>query len=161
SHIIDELLRQPPPNGPVPAAFQSIRGYAEGYDRYLRDVGGSKGIPDPRCKGQPWVKPITAREAWRRFYQLILLAGYDVVIPGNAVQMQPRKVTVTEKTAGGKLRTVTHTLWWTKYGPVFDDLVGVPLPWTTTTAFAIRDVNVRNFRALNHFFEFDRARTTL
>ena len=42
--------------------------------------GGSKGVPDPRCRGKAWVRPITEKEVWRRFYQLILLAGYDVVI---------------------------------------------------------------------------------
>jgi len=74
--------------------------------------------------------------------------------------MDPRPVSVQALQPDGSLQTVTRTLWWTRYGPVFTDLVGVPLPWTETTAFAIRDVNAENFgRVLNHFFDVDRART--
>ena len=34
---------------------------------------------------------------------------------------------------------------------------GLPLPWTTTTAFALADANARNFRFLNHFLATDEA----
>jgi len=292
SHVIDRMLAELPPLGPEPAVLQDVQGYAEGYNRYLSDVGGSSGVPDPRCQGQPWVRSITVDDVYRRFYQLILLAGYDVVIPGIAeasppppggttaafdpqsaagaiaanwskvrarlgsnavavgsagtsngaglllgnphfpwhgperfyqmqltipgqvnvtgvglygvpainightatvawshtvstafrftpyqltlvpgdptsylldgqpVAMDPRPVSVQALQPDGSLQTVTRTLWWTRYGPVFTDLVGVPLPWTETTAFAIRDVNAENFgRVLNHFFDVDRART--
>ena len=32
------------------------------------------GIPDPRCRGKAWVRPITELDVFRRFYQLALLA---------------------------------------------------------------------------------------
>jgi len=55
SHVIDRMLAEPPPLGPEPAVLQDVQGYVEGYNRYLSDVGGPSGVPDPRCQGQPWV----------------------------------------------------------------------------------------------------------
>src|SRR5207248_940120 len=78
SRVINHMLSVKPPIGPLPAVFQDVRGYVAGYDKYLHDVGGSSGIPDPRCRGAAWVRPITANEVWRRFYQPILLAGENV-----------------------------------------------------------------------------------
>ncbi len=40
---------------------------------------------------------------------------------------------------------------------MFNSLVGVPLPWTPTTAFTLADANADNFRVFNHFFDVDRA----
>src|SRR5437764_10904665 len=95
-------------------------------------------------------------------YQLTLVPGDPTSYfqDGQPVAMDPRTVSVMAKQPDGSLAKVTRTLWWTRYGPVFDNLVGVPLPWTPTTAFAIRDANVDNFgRVLNHFFEVNQART--
>jgi acyl-homoserine-lactone acylase len=71
--------------------------------------------------------------------------------------MQQRHVTVVVRGAGGKLSKVQHTEWWTRYGPVFNSILGIPLPWTATTAFAIRDANADNFRVFNHFLKTDEA----
>jgi acyl-homoserine-lactone acylase len=291
SHIVDHLLARPEPFGPKPEIKQAVRGYVAGYNRWLHHVGGSAGVKDPACHGKKWVHPITTQDAYLRFYQLVLLAGQDVVMPGiaeaappspsdpapttpmdpqkaarllqtgwhramgglgsNAVavghagtrnhhglllgnphfpwtdterfyqahltipgvvdvtgaslfgvpvvlighnktmawshtvstafrftpyqlrlvpgdptsylvdgtptKMQQRKVTVTVRGSDGKLSKVNHTLWWTRYGPVFNSILGIPLPWTAGTAFAIRDANVDNFRILNHFLLTDMA----
>ena len=294
SHAVDHLLAvQGGPNALAPQVRDAVAGYVAGYNRQLADVGGAAGITDPACHGAAWVHPITTADAYLRFYQLILLAGQDVVMPGiaqaqppspanpvpataamnagkaanlladgwhramgglgsNAVAvgsagtadhqhglllgnphfpwtdterfyqaqltipgtidvtgaslfgvpvvlighnadiawshtvstafrftpyqltlvpgqptqylydgtptaMEPRTVTVTVKNTDGTLSTVTHTLWWTRYGPVFNSILGIPLPWTETTAFAIRDANVDNFRVFNHFLFTDMA----
>jgi len=293
SHVVDQLLARPAPFGPAPQVKQAVQGYVDGYNRWLRHIGGPAGIKDPACHGKAWVHPITTGDAYLRFYQLVLLAGYDVVMPGiaeaqpptadvipsapakadprrtgsliadgwhrmmgglgsNAVavgkagtrdhrhglllgnphfpwvdterfyqaqltiphvinvsgaslfgvpvvlightatmawshtvstafrftpyqltlvpgdptsymfdgtptKMKQRTVKVVVRGSNGKLSTETHSTWWTRYGPVFNNLVGVPLPWTTTTAFAIRDVNVDNFRVFNHFLATDEA----
>jgi acyl-homoserine-lactone acylase len=270
-------------------------GYVKGYNAYLAHVGGSKGVTDPTCRGQAWVKPITQFDSYLRLYQLMLESSGDVAmqgiteaappkadqaahqaaispartaralaaawrahtpalgsnavaigsqgtrdhlglllgnphfpwlgterffqsqltIPGKinvtgaslygvplilighnedvawshtvstafrftpfeltlvtghpteylqngkAVAMTPRKVTVMAKQANGKLAKVTHTLWWTRYGPIFNNLEGISLPWTTTNAFAFADVNANNLgRAINTWFGFDRASST-
>jgi acyl-homoserine-lactone acylase len=44
-------------------------------------------------------------------------------------------------------------LWRTRYGPVFTSILGIPLPWTQATAFAMRDANADNFRVFNHFLD--------
>lgn len=43
-----------------------IQGFADGYNRYLRDAAGR--LPSP-CRGQPWVRPITLDDA------LLLMQG--------------------------------------------------------------------------------------
>jgi acyl-homoserine-lactone acylase len=40
-----------------------------------------------------------------------------------------------------------------------NDLVGIPLPWTDGSGFAIGDVNATNFRYLNHFLDNNRAQS--
>jgi acyl-homoserine-lactone acylase len=96
-------------------------------------------------------------------FQLTLVKGHptEYLQNGKAVAMTPRKVTVLAKQPNGKLAPVTHTLWWTRYGPVFNNLEGQPLAWTTTTAFAFADANANNLsRAVNTWFGFDRASST-
>ena len=58
-----------------------MRGYVAGYNRWLRDTGVDN-IADPRCHGEPWVRPITEMDAYRRFYQLGLIASQGVAIDG-------------------------------------------------------------------------------
>src|SRR5688572_11928737 len=65
---IEKLLRQPPPRGPRPQVKQIARGYAAGYNRYLRRTGVDN-LPDPRCRGAAWVRPIRVIDVFRRFYQ--------------------------------------------------------------------------------------------
>jgi acyl-homoserine-lactone acylase len=38
------------------------RGWAAGFNRYLRDQGGKNGLPDVTCSGATWVREISARE---------------------------------------------------------------------------------------------------
>jgi acyl-homoserine-lactone acylase len=293
-HTVDKLLAIRTGPGAISSDLRAgVRGYVAGYNRWLHDVGGANGVKDPACHGAKWLHPITEMDAYLRFYQLVLLAGQDVVMPGiaqaappspsnpapvaadpqqaarllaigwhramgemgsNAVavgtagtrdhrhglllgnphfpwldterfyqaqltipgkldvsgaslfgvplvlighnadfawshtvstafrftpyqltlvpgdptsyvldgtptKMTPRTVKVAVKNADGSLSTVTHTTYWTRYGPVFNSILGIPLPWTLTTAFAIRDANVDNFRVFNHFFATDRARS--
>ena len=42
---------------------------------------------------------------------------------------------------------------------MLDNLVGIPLPWTDGSGFALKDVNATNFRYLNHFMENNRAQS--
>jgi acyl-homoserine-lactone acylase len=298
SHVIDELLAKAPPLGPEQEMRELVSGYVAGYNRYLRDVGGTKGVSDATCKGKPWVRPITEADAYRRFYQLTELASADVVINGiaeaappagvasaasrgsagasldpqaiatglsarlpikaagsNAVAigsagthdhvhglllgnphfpwvgperfyqaeltiprkiqvegaslygvplilightqnmawshtvstafrftpfqltlvpgkpteylydaaptpMTSRTVTVQALQEDGSLKAVTRTLYSSRFGPIFNSLTGIPLPWSTATAFALGDANATNFRVFNHYIDTDRAQST-
>ncbi|MEV7995408.1 penicillin acylase family protein [Streptomyces sp. NPDC086077] len=79
------------------------------------------------------------------------------VVDGRRERMTPRHVTVAVKDGP----PVTRTQWWTRYGPVVTSLgASVPLPWTTTTAYALNDPNAVNLRASDTALGFSRARGT-
>ncbi len=78
---IEKLIAEPPPAGPVPAIKTAVRGYVRGYNDYLRKTGVDN-IPDPTCRGEAYVRPIKVIDAYRRFYQLALLASAGVAIDG-------------------------------------------------------------------------------
>ena len=288
---VEQLIAQAPPNGPREEIKEGVRGYVAGYNRYLRETG-VENLPDPTCRGKPWVREITEMDAYRRFYQLGLLASQGVVIDGiaeaapvadpgpaptqqdfeaiadklplggvgsNAVALGPdatdngrgmmlgnphfpwdgserfyeaqltipgvvnvegaslfgvpvinightdhlawshtvstafrftpfelrlvpgdpysyfydgqvehmrgEDVTVQVRNADGSLSPQTRTLYSTQPHPeggrggysIFTDLLGVPLPWGPSTAWAMGDANAGNFRYLNHFFEVNQA----
>ncbi len=295
SRTVDHLIR-----GLSPAVRQIEAGYVRGYNRYLASVGGARGVPDPTCRGQAWVRPITLQDSYLRFYQLMLNSGEDSVIGGIAeaappsaqaaasagqatdalanprrfarelaarlraesgtagsnavaigsagtrnhhglllgnphfpwigterfyqaqltipgqinvtgaslygvplimightaamawshtvstanpitlyqltlvpghpteylenghpVPMVRRPVTVAERMPDGTVVSYRHTLWWSRYGPVLNALAGLPVPWTASTAFAIKDANAANLsRGLDTWFGFDRASST-
>ncbi len=87
-HTVEKLLAQPPPDGPVDEIREGVRGYVAGYNRYLTETGVDN-LPDPHCRGAAWVKPITEMDAYRRFYQLALLASGTVAIDGIANAKTP------------------------------------------------------------------------
>ena len=53
---------------------RTVRGFAAGWNAYLRRTGVDK-LPDPRCRGAKWVTPIKPIDLYRRFYQLGLRAS--------------------------------------------------------------------------------------
>ncbi|GAX54544.1 penicillin acylase family protein [Streptomyces olivochromogenes] len=79
------------------------------------------------------------------------------LVDGKPERMTRRTVTV--ETRGGP--PVTRAQWWTRYGPVVTSLgAGLPLPWTSTTAYALNDPNAENLRAPDTALGFGRARGT-
>ncbi len=288
-HTVRKLMNLPPPLGPKKGVRRGVKGYVAGYNAYLRETGVNN-LPDPRCRGAKWVRPIRQKDVYRRFYQLGILASsgavingianaapvsaaeateldakrnrmlesgkglealqpdigsnaygfggettangkglvlgnphfpwdggerlyqahlkipgeldvsgaslqgvpliligntrglawshtvatawrftpfqltlapgdpHSYVVDGQVKPMEATKVSVPVKTGSGKSRQGT-TIYSTEYGPMIDNLVGIPLPWTEATGFALKDVNATNFRYLNHFFENDKAQT--
>jgi acyl-homoserine-lactone acylase len=94
-------------------------------------------------------------------YELTLVPGEptEYLYNGKVRKMQPRTVKVVERGTNGALTTITHTTWWTRYGPIFNSIEGIPLPWTDATAFALADANADNFRVFNHFLATDEAKS--
>ncbi|MFD3501860.1 penicillin acylase family protein [Streptomyces sp. NPDC058678] len=79
------------------------------------------------------------------------------LVDGTPERMTKRTVTVAVKDG----IAVTRTQWWTRYGPVVTSLgAALPLPWTTTTAYALNDPNAANLRASDTALGFSRARST-
>ena len=76
--IVEGLVAQEPPLGRR-AVRNAVAGYVKGYNRYLAKTG-VENIPDPRCAGAEWVRPITEIDVYRRFYELGLYASSGVAI---------------------------------------------------------------------------------
>ena len=72
--IAKRELTAKPPNGLLPQVRQVYTGFVAGYNRYLR----SGRLRDPRCKGKPWVRPITLTD--------MILRGAQIVTEGSAQQ---------------------------------------------------------------------------
>src|ERR1051326_1860751 len=62
--IIDSGVVQHLAQALSPTEQQVEAGYVRGYNAYLAHVGGSAGVPDPTCRGQAWVKPITLLDSY-------------------------------------------------------------------------------------------------
>jgi acyl-homoserine-lactone acylase len=84
---IEDLLKAKGIQSPSDDAKAAIRGYAAGYNAYLKKTGVDN-IPDPSCRGKKWVKPIEAIDVWRRIYQADLLASAQNFI-SDFVAAQP------------------------------------------------------------------------
>jgi acyl-homoserine-lactone acylase len=82
---IEKLLTQKGIGAPKPEIRQAVTGYVAGYNRWLK----TNKITDPACKGKAWVKPISEIDAYRRFYQLALLASSGVAIDGTGGAQPP------------------------------------------------------------------------
>ena len=50
-----------------------LTGYADGYNRYLRDTGG--GALPADCRGQAWVQPITGKDSMKVLRKLLVRAS--------------------------------------------------------------------------------------
>jgi acyl-homoserine-lactone acylase len=85
--VVQRLVAQRAPRGPKPQVRALVRGYASGYNAYLRSRGVAR-LPDPRCRGKSWVRPITPLDLWRRYYQLGLLASSGAFV-AEMVATQP------------------------------------------------------------------------
>src|SRR5205085_7838526 len=92
-------------------------------------------------------------------FQLTLVPGSPTtyLYDGQPQQMTSRTVTVQALQSDGSLKPETRTLYSSRFGPIFDSLVGIPLPWTSAEAFSLGDANATNFRVFNHFIDTDRA----
>ncbi len=74
--------------GPSPTSRILVRGYAAGYNRYLRDAGGAAGIHDPRCRGAAWVRPVDELDLWRTYHRSAMFAS-SMALLDNIVAAQP------------------------------------------------------------------------
>lgn len=73
--LVGAELKQLPPVGPTRLVRDLVRGYVLGYNRYLAEVGVA-GIPDRRCRGKSWVRPITEEDVYlRALHWNILTSG--------------------------------------------------------------------------------------
>lgn len=86
--VVEELVALQPPKGPLPRMREIVRGYVAGYNKYLRETGVNN-LPDPRCRGEAWVRPIRPIDVYRRTYALTTFASSGAAIEGIASAQPP------------------------------------------------------------------------
>jgi acyl-homoserine-lactone acylase len=84
SGLIAGILKKKPPAGPTQKVRALYRGFAAGYNAYLR----SGRLSDPACKGKPWVTPIKAMDLYLRGAQIAMFATAGQLVSGM-VDAQP------------------------------------------------------------------------
>ncbi|MEU8758825.1 penicillin acylase family protein [Streptomyces sp. NPDC048659] len=86
--VVERLLAQPAPNGPEPEVKEAIRGYVQGYNRYLAETGVD-GITDPACRGAAWVRPLTELDVYRHAHAEIIMGTADPLLDGLVTAAPP------------------------------------------------------------------------
>lgn len=88
NRVVERLLDQPAPNGPEPEVKEAIRGYVQGYNRYLAETGVGS-ITDPACRGAAWVRPITELDVYRHAHAEIIMGTADALLDGEVNAVPP------------------------------------------------------------------------
>ncbi|MFJ7216701.1 penicillin acylase family protein [Amycolatopsis sp. NPDC098790] len=88
NRVVERLLEQPAPNGPEPEVRDAIRGYVQGYNRYLAETGVGN-ITDPACRGAAWVRPITELDVYRHAHAEIIMGAADPLLDGEVTAQPP------------------------------------------------------------------------
>lgn len=87
SGTVEKLLKVPAPAGPSRDAKESMRGFAAGYNAWLRQ--NRDRITDPACRGASWVRPVTALDVAVRGFALAVLGGQGRGIDGITAARPP------------------------------------------------------------------------
>ena len=125
ARTVEKLARRRAPHGPSKAVRQNIKGFAAGYNAYLRRTGRAK-LPDPTCRGKAWVRPLKVIDVYRRFYQLGLRASsgnflseiVDAQPPGAGASaaVLPTREQLRERLADDPVLGTSHLLGSNAYG---------------------------------------------
>jgi acyl-homoserine-lactone acylase len=94
------------PGAVEPQVRQLMAGYVAGYNTYLASVGGSRGVPDPTCRGQAWVKPINVLDAYLAIYQIVDLEGMSNQPEALAQPPQAASAASVARPTAAHLRTL-------------------------------------------------------
>lgn len=86
--VVERLLAQPAPDGPAPEVREAIRGYVQGYNRYLAETGVDQ-LTDPACRGAAWVRPITETDVYRHAHAEIIMGSADALLDGQVNAAPP------------------------------------------------------------------------
>ena len=80
------------------------------------------------------------------------------VLDGKAVPMIAQRVHYEVVDAQGVVQKREHTVWQTQFGPVLE-VPQAGLAWTRTRAYALKDANTLNLRAMDIWLGFNRDRS--
>ncbi|MGA4845083.1 penicillin acylase family protein [Streptomyces sp. G5(2025)] len=82
---VEKLLRQPAPAGPSRRAKELMRGFAAGYNAWLKQ----NRVTDPACAKADWVRPITALDVARHGFAVQVLGGQGRGVDGITAARPP------------------------------------------------------------------------
>ncbi|MFD0369763.1 penicillin acylase family protein [Streptomyces sp. NPDC127114] len=82
---VEALLATPAPAGPSRQLKELMRGWAAGYNAWLR----KNRITDPACAGAAWVRPVTALDVARRGWAVSVLGGQGRGVEGITAARPP------------------------------------------------------------------------
>lgn len=82
---VRRLLELPEPLGPSRAVKDLMRGWAAGYNAWLR----KNRISDPACEGAAWVRPVSTLDVFSRAYALAVLGGEGRLVDTIATARPP------------------------------------------------------------------------
>ncbi|MEV5446714.1 penicillin acylase family protein, partial [Streptomyces sp. NPDC052644] len=86
ARTVERLLARPAPAGPGREQKEAMRGWAAGYNAWLK----RNKVTDPACAGKPWVRPVTALDVARRAYALAVIGGEGGFVEGITAARPPR-----------------------------------------------------------------------
>ncbi|MFE6336443.1 penicillin acylase family protein [Streptomyces sp. NPDC057798] len=82
---VEKLLAEPAPRGPSRQVEELMRGFAAGYNAWLRQ----NRITDPACKDAAWVRPVTTLDVATRGFALSVLGGQGRAVDGITAAQPP------------------------------------------------------------------------
>ncbi|AWZ07855.1 MULTISPECIES: penicillin acylase family protein [unclassified Streptomyces] len=106
NRVVERLIDLPAPNGPEPEVKEAIRGYVQGYNRYLAETGADN-ITDPACRGKAWVRPITELDVYRHAHAEIIMGSADVLLDGQVNAAPPGASAAAAPPASSPAETAT------------------------------------------------------
>ncbi|MGX6739405.1 penicillin acylase family protein [Streptomyces xantholiticus] len=91
SRTVEKLLATPAPAGPGREVKELMRGWAAGYNAWLKQ----NRITDPACRNADWVGPVTTLDVARRGFAVSVLGGQGRGIDGITAAQPPGTAPVT------------------------------------------------------------------
>ncbi|MFF4891959.1 acylase [Micromonospora chersina] len=75
-------------HSPSQEVRDQVRGFAAGYNAYLRRTGPAR-LTDPACAGKSWLRPITDLDVWRIHWTTMVRAGSGALADGIIAAAPP------------------------------------------------------------------------
>ncbi|MEJ8633199.1 penicillin acylase family protein [Streptomyces sp. MS2.AVA.5] len=85
ARTVEKLLATPAPAGPGRQVKELMRGWAAGYNAWLKQ----NRITDPACRGADWVRPVSTLDVARRGFAVSVLGGQGRGIEGITAARPP------------------------------------------------------------------------
>jgi acyl-homoserine-lactone acylase len=95
ARTVEQLLATPAPAGPGREVKELMRGWAAGYNAWLKQ----NRVTDPACRGAGWVGPVTTLDVARRGFAVSVLGGQGRGIDGITAAQPPAAASVARPDA--------------------------------------------------------------